>query len=417
MTTSNLEQKISVLMVVAHLPPLGLGGAEIQAMRLSKQLQTRNIDIKIVTWGKIWHKRKGKIDGLRFHRLHSPWNVILDLPSLVKPSDSGRSAGAVKIEYDDSETENNKVTGKVNLAMRLRYTLFTIDLFLFLFWRRKQIDIIHVHAMEWPAFVAVRVGKWFNKPVLLKDSTMNGIFNLTRYPSGKNKQRAVVNNAHFVAMTRVISANLTSAGVPPERLTIIPNGIGITPPVSRPNWSKSVIFVGNLTQQPAKGVDILLKAWKHVIDAVPGATLTIVGKGFNVDYENYVRRLGIHSSVIFLGSRTDVKELLCKTDIFVLPSRREGMSNALMEAMLAGMPIVATDISGNQDLIEHNVSGVLVPPIDTNKLSEALIRLLLDEKEARSFGTAAYQRVTSICDIGKVAKRYHDKYIDILSGQ
>jgi len=109
--------------------------------------------------------------------------------------------------------------------------------------------------MEWSAIVAARLGKILGKPVLIKESTMNGFQSLSRFPSGHKLQKMVVENSHFVAMTNIIRENLLNAGVPPGKITRIPNGIPITEKqntvIDKKNPVK-VLFVGNLYQQPVR---------------------------------------------------------------------------------------------------------------------------------------------------------------------
>jgi glycosyltransferase involved in cell wall biosynthesis len=352
--------------------------------------------------------------GIPFTRVRSLLNLITDLPSLLirKKADTPK---AVKIDYDDSKEVTNQVTGKVGAAMILRYQLFYFNCLIYLWLRRKQFDIIHVHMMEWPAFVAVRIGRLLNKPVVIKDSTMNGIFNILRYPGGAKKQKDIARYAHCVAMTCMIKENYLKAGVPSDHITTIPNGIHIEPrPDTNKVWGQRVIFVGNLTQQPAKGIDILLNAWRTVVEQYSKATLQIVGSGDLHTYRAYADAKGIGSSVNFMGRQQNVRQLLLDADIFVLPSRREGMSNALMEAMMCSMPVVATNVSGSQDLITHNESGLLVPSADSSKLSEAIITMLRDPERAIAMGKKAYESVKEKCNMETVALKYIGLYNQIL---
>jgi glycosyltransferase involved in cell wall biosynthesis len=402
-------------MLLANLPPAAFGGAEIQAFRLCRELRKNDVELRVISWGKVWHKRNGEIDGIPFLRLRSFLGLLIDIPSLFKRK---KNQQPTRIEYDDRVEKADTVRSKVWLGMIVRYHLFLIDAFFYLWLRRRRFDIIHVHTMEWPAWVAVVLGRLLNKPVLIKDSTMNGITNILRYPSGQAKQELIIRSAWFVAMTNAIKHNLLSAGVPDERIFLIPNGISIrSRPVAEKEWTNRVVFVGNLTQQPAKGIDILLKAWKLVREQVPGAMLHIIGKGRVEDYETYTEKTGIKDSVKFWGAQKNIDEHLEQADIFVLPSRREGMSNALMEAMLFGLPTVATDISGNQDLIQHGVSGLLVPTADVNALAAALEKLLKDKGLASELGKAAYIRILQECDITTVAERYLSLYHHILGRQ
>ena len=274
--------------------------------------------------------------------------------------------------------------------------------------------------MEWSAIVAARLGRRLKKPVLIKDSTMNGFRSLRRYPSGPRLQQMIIEQSHFVAMTKVIEENLRLAGVPAQKIHRIPNGISVgnapTPEESRgdPRSPATVLFVGNLYQQPAKGIDILLRAWQNVGSAWPAAVLKIIGEGDLPAYHAYSEKLGIAHSVRFMGNQKDTRPFYREARIFVLPSRREGMSNALMEAMLAGLPCVATDISGSQDLISDKWNGLLVPPIDAEALAEAILYMLSHPAEAAAMGGRARQTILEKYDIRVVAEEYTAVYDKLL---
>jgi glycosyltransferase involved in cell wall biosynthesis len=399
-------------MLLGSMPPMPIGGAEIQAIRLYKNLTALGIKVQVITWGKLWHGKNGVYSGVPFIRIKSLINVITDIPSLFKRT-KRRPPEKTKIFYDDKSEITDQMTGKVWLGMILRYKLFYINCLFYLWLRRRQFDIIHVNMMEWPAIVAVKIGKTLNKQVVIKDSTMNGISNLLRYPDGVQKQLSIARQAYFVAMTKMIRQNLLKAGVPAERITDIPNGIDITPMhVKTGEWNNRVIFVGNLTQQPAKGIDILLFAWKAVTPQFPTASLEIVGDGNLEAYRNFAAENSV-PNVTFAGKQSNVKERLRNADIFVLPSRREGMSNALMEAMVCAMPVVATDVSGSQDLIENNISGLLVPVGDISGLASALIKMMSDPAKAIEMGKRGYESIRSKCDMTIVAEKYKNLYTKI----
>jgi glycosyltransferase involved in cell wall biosynthesis len=114
-----------------------------------------------------------------------------------------------------------------------------------------------------------------------------------------------------------------------------------------------------------------------------------------------------------LGKRTDVKALLLESDIFVLPSRREGMPNALMEAMLLGLPCIATDISGCQDLIKHGESGLLVPPANVEKLADAITYLMNNPNEGKKMGTLARKTILELNTMEIVANQYLALYNNV----
>jgi glycosyltransferase involved in cell wall biosynthesis len=407
MTSSKENKRLRVVMILGSMPPMPMGGAEIQAVRLCKELNKMNVETEIITYGKIWNARRGEFDGVPFRRLSSILDLFTDVLSLLKPKPQKQT---IKIVYDDSKEKTAEITSKVWIGMVSRYTLFYWNALVYLWFKRNRFDIIHAHMMEWPAIVSVRLGKKLNKAVVIKDSTMNGLYSITRYPDGREKQQQIIGYAHCVAMTKMIHKNLSLAGVPDRRITDIPNGIEISiPPVRTRKWNNKVIFVGNLTQQPAKGIDILLFAWKKVVTEFPDASLEIAGSGDVDSYQNFVRDNKI-DNVIFSGRQSDIKGRLRNADIFVLPSRREGMSNALMEAMICGMPVVATDVSGSQDLIENNVSGLLIPVGDVNALASALIRMMNDPGKAIEMGKRGYEYIRSKCNMTIVAEKYKSLY-------
>lgn len=408
------NKPLNILMLLYSLPPMPIGGAEMQGIKLIGQLRQSGIQTQVVTWGKLWHRKNDSYNGVEYTRIKSLINIITDLPSLLANKKKSHPA-ATRIEYDDTKEITNQMTGTVGPAMILRYQLFFFNFLVYVWRRRKKIDIIHVHMMEWPAFIAVRVGRLLNKPVVIKDSTMNGIFNVLRYPHGEKKQQLIVQYAYCVAMTKMIRENLLKAGVRAQKIFTIPNGIEIhLPEQQQKTWTETVIFVGNLTQQPAKGIDLLLKAWKTVVERFPKATLQVVGDGDIAAYSKYAVAHGIDASVSFAGKQPNIKQLLSQADIFVLPSRREGMSNALMEAMMCSMPIVATDVSGSQDLIVNGESGLLVPPSNVEQLANGLLEMLSDPEEAKKMGRKAYDSICEKCDITKVGHQYIDMYRQIL---
>jgi glycosyltransferase involved in cell wall biosynthesis len=175
---------------------------------------------------------------------------------------------------------------------------------------------------------------------------------------------------------------------------LIPNGVDLarfTPTgndISRELRSQTVICTARLSYQ--KGIDVLLQAWNLVCKELPEALLIIAGTGpMQTQLAYLARALGIEERVEFVGLQSDVASLLHKAGIATLPSRWEGMPNAVLEAMACGIPCVATRVSGSEDIIEHGVNGLLVEPEDYQELAQALLLLLCDPELARKYGEAA----------------------------
>lgn len=209
-------------------------------------------------------------------------------------------------------------------------------------------------------------------------------------------------NVTFIALSTRIRTYLIENGFRPEQIVIHPNGVDPTAyaPIAAnlraralaPQTAPTIVCVARYRYQ--KGLDVLLHAWKAVHARMPEARLALVGGGaLHAQLVAMAEALGIAASIEFRDLMRDVRPALAEADGFVLPSRYEGMPNALIEAMAAGLPCVATRVSGSEDLIEDGASGLLVPPNDPNQLATALLRVLTDRAAARAMGEAARERI------------------------
>jgi len=152
--------------------------------------------------------------------------------------------------------------------------------------------------------------------------------------------------------------------------------------------------VGRLEQR--KGQDVLLAAVERLKARRPAPQLLVVGDGPTAgDLRKRAEALGVTKLVRFTGTLDDVRPALAAIDVFTLPSREEGMSNALMEAMAAAKPIVATDVGGNGEVLERGRLGVLVPSDDALALADGVAALLDDPARAAALGGAARDHVTA----------------------
>jgi glycosyltransferase involved in cell wall biosynthesis len=403
---SKNNSAIRVIMLLPSLPPMAAGGAEMQALRLGKKLMEKGVAIRFVTPGKGNIKGRTDIEDMPVMRLYSFASRLFEFLSELKKKNTKK---ITKIEYDDARDKVDEIDNPVGWPTVLYYNIFYLHCLLFLWPKRNEFDIIHTHTMEWPAIVSAKLGKALKKKVIIKDSTMNGFKSLLRYPSGAKLQRFIIDHSCFVAMTAVIEKNLLAEGIPEEKISRIPNGIEISDLKkgdANSNTGMNVLFVGNLYQQPAKGIDILLKAWVGVNKKFPDAKLFVVGEGFTQAYIEFTKQLGIENSIQFEGKQSDLSKYYASASIFVLPSRREGMSNALMEAMLWGLPCIATNISGNNDLIEHSKNGWLVPVADISSLTNAICHLLSEPVEAHEMGLEARVTIKDRVNIDIIADKY-----------
>jgi hypothetical protein len=178
--------------------------------------------------------------------------------------------------------------------------------------------------------------------------------------------------------------------------------IGMRPP--------RILFLGQLVER--KGLHVLVEAFvRMVVDA----ELWIVGGDWQVgEYPARIRAaidsLGIASRVTLLNHREDVAALLQQADIFVLPSLSEARPRSILEAMLAELPVVASDVGGIATVVEHETTGLLVPPSDAVALADALDRLAASEATRIQLGKAGRQYVEQECRPERTARKYVDTY-------
>lgn len=152
-----------------------------------------------------------------------------------------------------------------------------------------------------------------------------------------------------------------------------------------------VLAIGRLTKE--KGMDVLLRALPQVVKRFPGVRVRIAGDGDLRDRLMALsRRLGLDEYVAFLGFRRDVPELMAQADLMVMPSRWEGLPIALLEAVAAGLPVVASAVAGIPEVIADGETGWLVQPDDPEALAAAISEALLDPAEARRRAQLAYAR-------------------------
>ncbi len=411
-STKNSETKFPfrVLMVLLDAPPSQLGGAEIQAWNLSQQLLAQGMQVNILTKKTFREKQKEQqYEGITIYR------IAFFLPYLITIISRFQRRIFNKIFPPNKELQY--IYGKVWGCDAYMYgTIFFFSALLFFWKHKKQFDILHVHTIEWLAPVVTILGIIFKKKIIIKDSTMNGFEKLRFTIGGKFFQKIMIQHCYFIAMTNFIEQNFLKNGIPKEKIFRIPNGINISSDVSSiVEEQYTCLFVGNLYQEPAKGMDILLGAWKEVVVKYPTAILKIVGQGNIKKYENDAKELGISKNVVFYGKQNNVSDFLKTATIFVLPSRREGMSNALMEAMLYGKPCIATDISGNQDLIQNGENGILVPVNNKNELAKAILYLLKNDEIRKRIREKAKITIEKNYMIEHIASKYIQTYNTIFN--
>jgi len=167
---------------------------------------------------------------------------------------------------------------------------------------------------------------------------------------------------------------------------------------------------------PPKNYPTMLQAFARVIHKHPDTVLLIAGDGpLKKTTENMARELGIEKQVKFLGIRCDIPQLMNAADAYVMSSSWEGMPNVLLEASATGLPIVATDVGGNSEIVLNGVTGFLVPPRNPEALAEAMLRLMsLSIEEREKMGKMARKHVEVNFNLDRIVDLWESLYYELL---
>jgi glycosyltransferase involved in cell wall biosynthesis len=230
----------------------------------------------------------------------------------------------------------------------------------------------------------------------------------------------------LVAVSEQVRQQALCEGVKAKNVRTIRNGVRL--PEVNPQEARARIrqefHVGEDAQvalavgrlQVEKGHNLLINIVPQVADRVPDVDFWLAGIGsLRTELENQVDRLGMRDHVRFLGLRQDIPDLMAAADLFVLPSRTEGMPGALLEAMGMGMTAVAFNISGVSEVIQDEKTGLLVPAEDSQALAEAIIRVLTDEKECATLGMQAKLAIRDGFSLEKMCRHYEELFADLYS--
>ncbi len=213
---------------------------------------------------------------------------------------------------------------------------------------------------------------------------------------------------YFIALTPEMKADLAANGVDEKRIAVIPNGIAMPTREPRPDPGANgvVLYVANLTRPVEnKAFDVLFDAWARVHEHRPAAKLVVAGAGDSGVWQKFLRVRGAEASVHFAGRVSDLSPLYRNALMLLLPSRREGISNALLEAQSWGVPAVVSAIPGNEYVVRDGENGVVVPVGDTDALATGILRLLDDPLLRAAMSRAAFARIESEFQMEAIAKR------------
>ncbi len=212
----------------------------------------------------------------------------------------------------------------------------------------------------------------------------------------------------------------------PERVIVIKNGVEIPKKnydlqnktdfqitQKLPISTKIILTVGRLTE--IKGHTFLIKAAEKIINTNPEVIFLIVGEGYLFsDLQKEINSRNMEEKVKLCGLIKDIRNLYEIADIFVLPSLSEGMSNSLLEAMSHGIPVIASNVGGNLELISHNETGILIPPGSEDELAKALKILIKEDNLAKTLGKNARDFVEKNYSLTKMCSEYEELFTTLI---
>lgn len=196
---------------------------------------------------------------------------------------------------------------------------------------------------------------------------------------------------HFIVVSQSLKGEFVQRGYPPEKLTVVRNGIDTPDTVAREKLKRELgipaneLLVGTaarLTEQ--KGLDAFLTVASRIADTGRNVHFAIAGDGeLRSDLERQAEALGISARIHFLGFRNDILDVIAGFDLMLYLSRWEPFANTILEAMAVGTPVIASDVGGNAEVIEHGNNGLLVPP-DDPEITAKLVSSVLGDANQRA---------------------------------
>ncbi|MCR5833261.1 MAG: glycosyltransferase family 4 protein [Selenomonadaceae bacterium] len=302
--------------------------------------------------------------------------------------------------------------------VRLHPPFRWLEIFLRLLTTHRDIDAFYIIGTPKFSVWAVLFAKIFNKPVTLALTGKAEIFNAA--DGWRNKILSMCTN--YVATTKEIRDGFVErGGIAPDKISILPHGIDTAKyPQSDENRrrelkrakginpeSKVLLFCARIVRD--KGVDTLQDVWKILHRQFPDAVLFVVGGGLN-ELLDELRKLStvLDDSIKVIGEVDEPQEFYQMADVYIFPSRHEGLPTSLLEAMASGLPAVTSDIGGCEDVIENDVNGYRVYSEDANAFAEKIAILFNDNQRRKNFGEQAAKLIRRTCDFATVIPKLAD---------
>ena len=385
----NVEErkKTNLLMIIGLFHPF-VGGAEKECQKLSKRLMEKGISVTVLTQCCDGLPEHEVIDGISVYRKIKGWHLF-------------------EISY-------------------------MVSVLHFLIKHRKKYDIIQCFGLYLFILPAVLIKYLYRKKVIARIEGPGSFGDFHRIKQLKSGRLILISARgldKIIAVSRDIYQEIMRNGFPEQSIVNIPNSVDVDLFQPRKDYGKrrlgKITFVGRLGEE--KGLEYLIQAMKVVKTEWKGVKLFIVGDGqLRASLEELRQKLGLMDDIIFAGHTDTVLPYYQEAGIFVLPSFSEGLPLSLLEAMSCGLPVVATIVGGNAEIVDPKLktkevvsdyhigeNGVLVNPKDVKGLAEAILRLLNDVDLSKQLGEKAREAVEENYSQKKIINEYIDLYYSL----
>jgi glycosyltransferase involved in cell wall biosynthesis len=355
---------LRVLVLSDYFLPHASGGVERAAFEVSRRVAREGHEVTVLTFRREDSVPEEEMDGLHVVRVPA-----IDVSNLI----------------------GVQLSGSLHVWPAIRRLI-----------RDRNIDVLHTHGLFFHVSLAAAVVARVSGIPLVTTAHVGSLASIGGIASqlsalyersaGKFILRC---SREIIAVSEAVATHVESLGAAEDRVTVIPNGVdterfAVTRRKRRARQSVRMVCVGRLIAN--KGPQHLISALPEVLRHFPDAECWFVGDGpMRKELERMVRALRLDRNVRFLGERHDIPDLLAQCDVFVRPSLSEGMPLAVLEAMAAGLTVVATPVGGTPEVVDGGSTGFLVDPGDFRTLSERLCQLLGDGKLRRAMGARGHK--------------------------
>jgi glycosyltransferase involved in cell wall biosynthesis len=293
--------------------------------------------------------------------------------------------------------------------------------------RRREVDLLHAHMFR-AELLGTRAARAASTPVVVATVHSSRV----RSPQDIADLAAVTPFIdRLIAPSESIAAKVRREGRGATEITVVPNGVdaerfGADRPPAELAATRAALgipadafVVGVVARlEPEKGHRYLLEAWPGIANARPDAWLVLIGEGSQADALRAQARAlpaSVNRRIVFGGRQTDIAAVTAAMDVAVMPSLREAQGIAILEALAARRPVVASRVGGIPETIRHGVHGLLVPPADPPALARAILRLGTDPKLRARLGAAGARRVEEVFSVTASVRRAESIYLNELA--